>query len=109
MTDRKHTALPWTIDPINTDLIIKKDTDPYLYIADCDWQVKYGNSEQGYTSDANAKFIVRACNAHYEMLEALKASLHELHDIMRSGMSQEEYDNDPTIMQVRAAIAKGEQ
>jgi len=50
------------------------------------------------TDHANAAFIVRACNAHYQMLEALKCA-EAILDIE---------DRGPTLQKVRAAIAAAE-
>lgn len=45
---------------------------------------------------ANAEFIVRACNSHYELLEALKDARYAL------------YGNGPANPKIDAAIAKAE-
>lgn len=66
----KHTALPWKYEgPCYTD-----NGGKYLSIIteDCANEVldEYGVNE------ADAEFIVKACNSHYELLEAL-TEIHE--------------------------------
>lgn len=59
----KHTPGPWTAngDMVNT----KKDC---LYVAKC-----AGDTDE--QAEANAEFIVRACNCHDELVEACKEFL----------------------------------
>jgi hypothetical protein len=73
----KHTPGPWRAFANGGD-----DTDPRKLIIcakggfDNDWhmiaQADYGFPNDG-DPEANAAFIVRACNAHDDMLAALKA------------------------------------
>lgn len=51
---------------------------------------------------ANAEFIVRACNAHDEMLAALKAANDKLRSVLFGG------DDHPLVAASDAAIAKAE-
>lgn len=60
-----HTSLPWT----NPELSVQICSEGELILADC-----VGEATSRKTDEANAAFIVRACNAHYQMLEALKAA-----------------------------------
>lgn len=57
-------------------------------------------------ADANAAFIVRACNSHYELLEALKLLTDGYGHT--SYLSNAEKENDEDVIQARAAIAKAE-
>lgn len=64
-----HTPLPWVLmssDPVCFASV--KDGQQEYYIGHC-----YINAEPDVSGRSNAAFIVRACNAHYQMLEALKA------------------------------------
>lgn len=55
---------------------------------------------------ANAAFIVRACNAHDELLAALKMAEEMVSSLYETaGLDA---DTDPDILKIRAAIAKAE-
>ena len=55
----EHTATPWMVDPGDgCDLIIDAESEPICR-----------------PGEANAAFIVRACNAHDELVEAAAAML----------------------------------
>ncbi len=59
-----HSPLPWKlIESVDLDNRIRDATDYWI----CD--VGYSHNE---TDTANAAFIVRACNSHADLLEALK-------------------------------------
>ena len=68
-----HSPLPWTLAAScrRGNKIQCSDPDG----ADWPWDVATCHVEAPVdrTGKANAAFIVRACNAHYQMLEALKA------------------------------------
>ena len=72
--DTKHTPLPWTTD--GRTLVQEVDGTSYWsgqpYIADC--LISQSMREPGNTK-ANADFICRAVNNHYELLEACKVAL----------------------------------
>ena len=60
----KHTPLPWRVE---TKAITHPD------IGDVAVVYMINNADESvYEQEANAKFIVRACNSHYELLEACK-------------------------------------
>lgn len=68
----KHTPLPWNAHSNNNDDYIDIDSSgtritsiPLVSVLD--------NEE----SEANAAFIVKACNSHYTLLEALKEMVNE--------------------------------
>jgi hypothetical protein len=62
----EHTATPWTIGYIGTSIY---GNDRNALVCQCNTELVPGMAE------ANADFILRACNAYAEMLEALKAAL----------------------------------
>jgi hypothetical protein len=62
---------------------------------------------------ANAAFIVRACNAHYQMLEALKSARDQLRDLANdipaaAWLTDETYAECSTLGAIDAAIAAAE-
>lgn len=86
----KHTPVPWCVVP-GTSAI---HTEDGLYLGGA-------NLRQG-ENEANAAFIVRACNSHYELLEALEA-LSEMLYAAPNWMLQR---YRLPISKARAAIAK---
>ncbi len=71
----KHTPLPWGNDQT---VILWDDGDAYPPIAD----IITDDIESPERPLADAEFIVRACNSHYELLSALNLAhdyMHERH------------------------------
>ena len=56
--------------------------------------------------EANAEFIVRACNAHDELLEACKDALNLLEECPTVTRESIPYDSTMWQQKLRAAIAK---
>ena len=64
METPKHTPLPW--------YKTASSPDGYIYGADNKCIVEFGPTTAGHMDEerwANAEFVVRACNAHDDMLE----------------------------------------
>ncbi len=94
----EHTPVPWKI--------VGKDTDPWT-IAPADWQRSGDDTiaEITYTgadAEANAAYIVRACNNFEDLLAALKSMLGD----RSCGHS---FTCNCAEVQARAAIAKTEE
>lgn len=88
----KHTPIPWSVDHNCTSFIIDADGVTVAQVED----------------DADAEFIVRACNSHDDLLEALK-ELVKLDDegeqaFVDMGIQRE--PEHPSIRKARSAIAK---
>ena len=67
MTDTPaHTPLPWMVSPILPTFIMSADGKADICELD-GWPVDYVAEE-----NANREFIVRACNSHYQLVEALR-------------------------------------
>lgn len=71
--ETKHTPLPWAANIKDSGLYDKTDISH-----DSGFICRFDSSDEGYigefddaTIKANAEFIVRACNSHYDLLEAL--------------------------------------
>jgi hypothetical protein len=98
----KHTPLPWVC---NDECLIygqvSSDDEPEApFVADCAREGaagKYTEQEQ-----ANAELIVRACNAHRDLIETLKDAATAMECTESSFMHRE-------AEKVRAVIAKAEQ
>lgn len=77
----KHTKLPWKQVDVDDGLLIYSDNK---LVAISQWHIicneiyKNQVTKNGEEASANAKFIIRAVNNHYELVEALKSTLHEL-------------------------------
>jgi len=74
----KHTELPWKIEYDNAD---ERGGGQWYNIGPTTVWFPYGApQEEKDRAVANAAFIVRACNSHYELLEACKKVLEISHD-----------------------------
>jgi len=101
----KHTPLPWETthdlnDTFNTQIW---NSGTETLIADCDML----NGQSAKTSQANAAFIVKAVNCHYELLEALKMVRDADEDCKKDGLPR--WCTDIARAKIDAAIAKAEQ
>ena len=88
----KHTILPWRVTR-GSHAYPLEITSESRTIA----QIEHNNCE------ANAEFIVRACNSHYELLEACKRTV-EMFDKNSIAMNELPY----TYTRLKQVIAKAE-
>lgn len=104
-----HTPLPWYVTRTRADgnferfLVNQKAPEPVL-VAICD---TVETLERDFITpemaEANASFIVRACNSHYALVEACKAILKDLIEFAdRGGLAI------VSIKQAKQAIALAE-
>lgn len=92
-----HTLGPWFLSPlVSREGFRINDSEGYC-VAETD-----GRSGDG-EEEANAQFIVKACNAHDEMQAALKLALDEIHHPGAARFNDRDIDEV-----IRAAIAKAE-
>jgi len=89
MTEDEHTPPPYRLHDMERATIVAGR--PGGEVANC--TNGFGNQ------DANANFIILACNSHSDMLEALRRAEEWLSGWMSA---------EPYIETIRAAIAKGE-
>lgn len=89
-----HTPLPWirtngtdifsSLGAKNSSGILPSSNMDGWQIADCSQGICFiGDTKVELTKEeqlSNAKFIVRACNSHYELLEACKTLIKWLED-----------------------------
>jgi hypothetical protein len=97
MTQHQHTQGPWRVFTAFVDAEIVTDRPT---ANETESIVQFKGQRNAL---ANARFIVRACNAHDDMLEALELCVDCLADLARLD------DGTPSISaldKVRAAIAK---
>ena len=93
--ETKHTPGPWAAVRNATYWEFGNYNHNHGQIGDCcvsNWLYdEEGNpisqEEAGKIAEANAEFIVRACNAHYELLEALEGLINGI----GAGISSEAY------------------
>lgn len=98
----KHTPTPWAVEA-GTSVIWgpapSHDTREWgasLAEARVTFSRSYGRTVSREEADANAEFIVRACNSHDELLEALNLMVSNFAGLL----------NDDDHDRVHAAIAK---
>lgn len=71
-----HTPGPWIVNPFCAQVdshAVDEDGDP-IPVCQLLWPTDLRSEAE---TMANAAFIVRACNSHYELLEALEAMVSE--------------------------------
>jgi hypothetical protein len=91
-----HTKLPWAISTVSADIIVNNRDN---FVAKCGESLFIPENEQ----DANAAFIVRAVNAHDELV----AELRNMIDIYWG--EHGDGGQEPTyIVRAKAALAKAQ-
>ena len=99
MTERKHNELPWTVITDGETLKIK------WYNGGCIANAMFTNlNRERLPAEANAAFIVTACNAHYNLVEALGNARLEIEYL--HGKFQETGTGNATINHIDAALSK---
>lgn len=96
-----HTPGPWRV---TSELLIAADSLPSLYIAQV---FTHDNGTSGKVipaADDNAALIVRACNAHDELVAALESAAVALQ--LHANEFPSDYENAAALKSVRAALAK---
>jgi hypothetical protein len=108
-----HTTLPWATDfwrchakkCINIGQPQLFGGSPIIQVIAT---VPVASDEYSDEEAANAAFIVRACNSHYEMLSALENAANVL-----AGLAVGHLDsiksNSPALLKIRAAISKAKE
>lgn len=100
----KHTELPWerqdkTIYKINDEKFAKSNI--FFASVQGGWKKEEERTSQE-EMEANAVFIVKACNNHYQLLEACKVALNQLWSFSMSK------NNENAINLVTKAINQAE-
>lgn len=102
MTEVKHTPRPWKLGKNDGNIV------QHIYDADGTW-IAYTRSPDAMPCEvttANADFIVRACNSHYELVEALALAADRLElSAKRLGGSYEK-ETEMYVLEARASVAK---
>lgn len=115
----KHTELPWIVSPYGYPfeksrpaLIWSQKTinGNQKHIANVLDRIPYpGMNEIGYhlisveEKNANAEYIVRACNSHYDLLEALK---NIIEDVQAANIRDDYYVSKRVIENAKAILEK---
>jgi hypothetical protein len=74
MSDVKHTPTPWVLDGV----AVRREHDRNYFVADCDEPL----GTRGM-NEANAAFIVRACNNHNALVAERDALLQRVAELER--------------------------
>ena len=83
MATAQHTPLPWhqRLNKLGARFIIEAESQKehkQALVAGLDWWTSNEGAPDQAESEANAAFIVRACNAHYKLLNAAKRVMEAL-------------------------------
>jgi hypothetical protein len=80
--NRKHTPLPWNLTEHKVHLVNGEMTE-HKFTVDLPENGFHLAEIKGYGERAaNAAFFFRACNSHYELLEALEKASDFIHDAL---------------------------
>lgn len=110
-TVKMHTALPWEAQPLETEgdvgvSIVGSDLGG-LVCAALPWPTEI-DSEDYSRVEANAAFIVRACNSHYQLVSALREAIEELWDREHSSMDRIQFERANASLFTALSQAGGE-
>jgi hypothetical protein len=101
----EHTPTPWGF--YNTGEVMKGYCQPFAISQELSANMVagiFGDVEGGEdTAKANAEFIVRACNSHYELLEALEIALDAVKKYPDHPMTASEVVMRRALRKVRGA------
>ena len=102
MTERKHSELPWTVITDGETLKIKWFNGGSIANA------MFTNlNRERLPAEANAAFIVTACNAHYDLVEALEEMISKLEIAARLECSEPfDIEKLPLVKKGRTALSK---
>lgn len=111
----EHTKTPWRVDDEDCDRIVTDYTPdrPRTYgygcgndfIADLD-DGEYHNYKSQEEKRANARFIVRACSNHYELVATCKFILDGLESLYPIGDRDYDRDVDNMIEKLKSLLSK---
>lgn len=103
MTDAQHTPLPWRTNTIIEGRAIAIEAGRNTHICQVAKDALLSHDE----TNANAAFIVRACNSHYELLGALKDIRSRFASCIAQGNGEIAGDKE-ALARADSAIAKAE-
>ncbi len=112
-TVKTHTALPWVVEDDERTHICRISGDETIEV------VGYNVSGErevigcegilgGPEGEANAAFIVRACNSHYQLVSALREAIEELWDRDHSSMDRIQFERANASLFAALSHAGGE-
>ena len=101
----KHTSGPWAVRSLGGhQLRWIGQVGDYLPHVEC--------TSHGERSEQDAAFIVRACNAHEELVKALKkakAALYNVPEVGKKYDQQHSHTHSQACLDIDIAIAKAEE
>lgn len=97
-TVKTHTALPWADSKYGEICGPDGDIVPVYRFA----------LSSSTTAKANAAFIVRACNSHYQLVSALQEAIEELWDRDHSSMDRIQFERANASLFTALSQAGGE-
>lgn len=99
-----HSPTPWIQVLLHPDCILGKgqrSDESFRIVTDCELMDK---AEAMARAQANAAFIVRAANAHDDLVEALKLLLYGAERAVKAGLVQPQVNGG--IILARSALAR---
>lgn len=113
MSEAKHSPLPWHV-MVGTFGKIKDQRSATIYATgeELTYVARCDGSQLSFTgkidSIADAEFIVRACNSHYDLLEACREMQRTLTSNTRQLSGVTRFELSPWLPMLATAIAKAE-
>jgi len=102
-----HTPGPWRIKYGSPTVVVPGNDTHHRRAAIAQCALSHGIGEAGIQDAANAEFIVRACNAHDDLLGALDDLLGQVMQAKEGfGIYANSESMDESVNAARAAIAK---
>ncbi len=99
----EHTATPWQLEERETDFVLQDADGEFINYLTKSRHIDDLIDEE---AEANAAFIVRACNAHDQLVKATRECLDQLEHEAKWGSNSEPLQD--AINSARRALAKAE-
>ena len=97
-----HTPTPWKYEKYGNDTDVNNTHEIFT---DCETEYYIANVNRETNPVGNAEFIVRACNAHDDLVSALENLLSQ-YGTFPYAWSEKEINEDEDVIFARKAIAK---
>ena len=100
-SNMNHTPTPWKLNKAGSQKTIYINTadEEGLYLADLQ------NCQGTETTEANAEFIVRACNSHDDLVKALKEVKEQIGEVFYS-QKQDNPEHDAAIDRIVSVVGE---
>lgn len=100
----KHASLPWCLCSSGSCFVRESNPLGNATIAQC---YPYPTEPEVENAQANAAFIVHACNCHYQLVEALEEALPYLQYLASNGSGNRDAEKTCDMAEQALSLAKG--